>query len=231
MSVDGSKAERDPASRDAEQGAREEPILVTKTWVYHTCSFGARVYCSLWHRLRVEGVENIPREGGAVLAANHQSFVDILMLGGYVPRHVAFVARDTLANWAWLGYTMRQCGAMLVKRGTSDRKALRAMTQHLELGDTVAIFPEGTRTNDGRLLEFKGGALLAARMAKVPIVPVGIRGAIEAWPRGRSIPYPKKIGLRFGPPIDSSLPDAQERLVASVQAMIGDGTYRSVPEI
>jgi 1-acyl-sn-glycerol-3-phosphate acyltransferase len=95
----------------------------------------------------------------------------------------------------------------------------------------VAIYPEGTRTRDGSLQEFKGGALLAARMAGVPIVPCGIRGAYDAWPRGRTIPLPKKIGVRFGAPIDSSLADAQERMVASIQSMIGDGSYKSVPEI
>lgn len=208
-----------------------EPVLVTKTVVYRMCSFGARTYCRIWHRLRVEGLENLPQEGGAVLACNHQSFLDILILGGYVPRHTAFVARDTLANWRWLAYVMRECGTVLVKRGTSDRRALRGMADHLELGDCVAIFPEGTRSNDGRLGELKGGALLAARLAKVPIVPLGIRGAHAAWPRGRLIPFPKKIALRFGPPIDSAREDAGELLTERIRAMIGDGTYASVPEI
>ncbi len=66
-------------------------------------------------------------------------------------------------------------------------------------------------------------------MAKVPIVPVGTRGAVEAWPRSRALPAPRKIAVRFGPPIDSALPDAQERLVAAVRSMIGDGRYASVP--
>lgn len=208
-----------------------EPVLVTKTVVYRLCSFGSRTYCRLWHRLRVEGLENLPKTGGAVLACNHQSFLDILILGAYVPRHTAFVARDTLANWRWLAYVMRECGTVLVKRGSSDRKALRGMAEHLELGDCVAIFPEGTRSLDGRLGELKGGALLAARMAKVPIVPLGIRGAHEAWPKGRAIPFPRKIGLRFGEPVDSAREDAQELVAQRIRAMIGDGTYKSVPEI
>ncbi|MBL8858277.1 MAG: 1-acyl-sn-glycerol-3-phosphate acyltransferase [Planctomycetes bacterium] len=222
------KSEEGLVSQPAESG---EPVLVTKTWVYHFCQKSTWLYGKIWHRMRVEGLEHLPREGGLVLACNHQSFSDILLLGGFVPRHVAFVARDTLANWKWLGYTMRQCGAVLVKRGSSDRKALRAMAEHLELGDCVIIFPEGTRTRDGKLGELKGGALLAARMAQVPIVPVGIRGAYEAWPRGRYIPFPKKIALRFGAPIDSSREDAQEQLVASMRALIGDGTYKSLKPI
>lgn len=209
----------------------DEPILTHKTLVYRACHVGSLALCKAYFRLRVEGLANIPKDGGAVLASNHQSFIDILIFGGCVPRHVAFVARDTLAHWRWLAYVMRECGTVLVKRGSSDRRALRQMADHLERGDMVAIYPEGTRTRDGSLQEFKGGALLAARMAGVPIVPCGIRGAYAAWPRGQTIPAPKKIGVRFGPPIDSSLADAQERMVASIQSMIGDGTYTSVPEI
>ena len=208
-----------------------EPILTHKTFVYHFCSTSALLFCKAYFRLRVEGLEHIPKSGGAVLASNHQSFVDILILGGCMPRHVAFVARDTLAHWRWLAYTMRQCGAVLVRRGTSDRRALRAMADHLDKDDIVVIYPEGTRSRDGSLQEFKGGALLAARMAGVPIIPCGIRGAYAAWPRGRTIPLPKKIGVRFGPPIDSALPDAQERLIAAVQSLIGDGRYDSIAPI
>ncbi|MFO1010990.1 MAG: lysophospholipid acyltransferase family protein [Planctomycetota bacterium] len=223
------RSAKEPRERDAERERTDDPVLVEKTWVYRTCWTGAWLYTKLYHRLRVEGFENVPKEGGAVLASNHQSHLDILTIAACNRRHVAFVARDTLANWKWLAFTMRGCGAVLVQRNSSDRKALRAMAQHLERGDLVVIFPEGTRTQDGSIGEFKGGALLAARMAKVPIVPVGTRGAVEAWPRSRALPAPRKIAVRFGPPIDSALPDAQERLVAAVRSMIGDGRYASVP--
>lgn len=219
-------------SEASESASAGEPVLTRQTLVYRVGSRASLYFCKLYCRLRVEGRSNLPRTGGAVLAANHQSFLDIPLIGGCaVPRHVAFVARDSLADWRWLAFVMRQSGAVLVRRGTSDRRALRQMADHLVAGDLVAIYPEGTRTRDGSLQEFKGGALLAARLAKVPIVPVGIRGAFEAWPRGVLVPRPRKIGVRFGAPIDSALPDAQERLVASIQTLIGDGRYRSVPEI
>jgi len=205
-----------PSTADA-----DEPILTHRTLVYWLCHLASKLYTKIWHRLSVQGLEHIPRKGAAVIASNHQSHVDILIYGGCVPRHVAFVARDTLADQKWLAYVMRQCGAVLVKRGAGDRKALRAMADHLEAGDLVAIFPEGTRTVDGNLREFKGGAVLAARLAKVQIIPVGVSGAFEAFPRGVAIPRPKKIRVRFGPPIDSALPDAQERLVASVAKLAG----------
>lgn len=201
-----------------------EPVLTTKTLVYRLCSISSWIYCKLWHRLEVRGLEHVPKTGGILIASNHQSHVDILIYGGIVPRHVSFVARDTLANQRWLAYVMRQCGAVLIQRGASDRRALRAMADHLEAGDVVAIFPEGTRTDDGSLREFKGGALLVARLAKVPIVPAGISGANLAFPRGAALPRPRKIRLAFGPPIDSALPDAQERLVAAVAALSGAST-------
>jgi 1-acyl-sn-glycerol-3-phosphate acyltransferase len=216
-------------SQAAPRAEPEDEIIVHRTFIYLLCHWSTWLYGRVWHRVRIEDEHNLPREGGAVLAANHQSFADILLFGGFVPRHVAFVARDTLANWRWLGYVMRQCGAVLVKRGSSDRRALRLMADHLERGDLVAIFPEGTRTRDGQIGTMKGGALLAARLARVPIIPVGIRGARRAWPRGRLIPFPYKIGIRYGAPIDSALPDAQERLIASIRSMIGDGDYDSVP--
>jgi 1-acyl-sn-glycerol-3-phosphate acyltransferase len=216
---------------DATDAAR--PPLTTKTLVYRLCSLSSWLYLKLWHRLEVRGLEHIPRTGGVVLASNHQSHLDILIYGGCVPRHVCFVARDTLARQRWLAYTMRECGAVLIQRGASDRKALRAMADHLELGDLVAIFPEGTRTEDGHLRAWKGGALLAARLAGVPLLPAGISGAFEAFPRGAALPRPRRIRVAFGAPIDSALPDAQERLIRAVAQLAGvrpDAALAAAPQ-
>jgi 1-acyl-sn-glycerol-3-phosphate acyltransferase len=173
-----------------------------------------------YFRRRVAGVEHLPRDGGVLIAANHQSYLDIPLIAVAVPRHVSFVARRSLANWSWLAYVMRQCGAVLVEPGKADRAALREMARHLEAGDCVAIFPEGTRTPDGRLQEFKQGALLAARSAKVPIVPCAIRGTFEAWGKGKSFPRPRRIELRFAAPVDAAAPDALERTRAAILALL-----------
>jgi 1-acyl-sn-glycerol-3-phosphate acyltransferase len=103
------------------------------------------------------------------------------------------------------------------------------MVAHLEAGDAVSLFPEGTRTRDGRVQPFRKGALLAARMAGVPIVPAGIRGGYEAWPRTASRPRMARVAVRFGAPIDSSAPDALERVQAAIESMVGDGRFASIP--
>ena len=210
--------------------AVEVPRANRPTLFYRFLYLLDRLFCRVFFRMRVEGLENLPREGGALICANHQSYLDILVVGASVPRHVTFVARDTLADWAWLAFVMRRCGAILIRRGTSDRAAIRAMSESLKAGGIVAIYPEGTRTLDGNLATFKGGAVMAARIAGVQLVPAGIRGAYQAWPKGRFFPLPRKIGVRFGAPIDPTAEDARDRLEASVRAMIGDGTYGSVPQ-
>lgn len=202
-----------------------EGILVERTWVYRSirslCWLASRVV----HRVKIEGLERLP-EGGCLLASNHQSFVDIPLIAAVVPRHVSFVARDSLAKSKLLAYIMDRCGAVLVKRGAADRRALREMSMHLKLGDCVSIFPEGTRTTDGTVGEFKGGALLAARMAGVPIVPMALRGAYRVLPRGKSVPRPAKVAVSFGHPIDPKSPGALKELQAAVEEMVGDGEIR-----
>lgn len=194
-------------------------VLVDITPAYRFCSFGARWYCRLYHRTRVEGLEHLPAEGRVLLAANHTSWLDILLIGGFVPRHVAFVARDTLANWGWLRWTMEQCRAILVKRGAGDRGAVREMAAHLQADDCVAIFPEGTRSRDGRLLEIKGGVLTAAKLGRAPIVPLGIEGGHRAWGRGMLLPLPRKLVMRFGPAIASDDPEAAQKLAAALRSL------------
>jgi 1-acyl-sn-glycerol-3-phosphate acyltransferase len=221
------------AAPEAPSGAasdvRRPEVLVRKTPGYHFAWSMTRLFCEPMFRPRFEGVGHIPREGPVVVLSNHQSFLDIPLITHAIPRHVCFVARDTLRESRIVAWLLSTTGAVLIKRGTPDRAALREMVAHLERGDLLAIFAEGTRTTDGSVSEFRAGALVAARMAKAPIVPCGIRGAFEALPRRAKLPRPRKIGLRFGPPIDSAREDALEAAHSAVVAMVGDGRYRSIP--
>lgn len=202
-----------------EELAPAAPVLTDKTLTYYVVRACCWTFLKLWCRMRVEGSEKIPATGGCVLASNHASHLDIPIISTITLRHVAFVARDTLDQARWLSFVMRECRTVLIRRGTADRRAIRAMVEHLEAGDCVAIYPEGTRTHDGKIGEWKGGALLAARVAKVPIVPIGLDGSYRILNRYMRFPRPAKLVVRIGDPIDSSLPDAQERLLAAVRAL------------
>jgi 1-acyl-sn-glycerol-3-phosphate acyltransferase len=202
-----------PRAASASSSAELPPPIVRRGWVYKLIMWLlVHPIYRVVYRVRIEGREHLP-EGGALLAANHESFLDIpLVSRAAAPRHVAFVARDSLAKTRWLAFVMERCGAILLKRGASDRRALREMVAHLVDGDLVAVFPEGTRTRDGSLGPFKGGVLLAAKSAGVPVVPVGIVGSFEAWPRDRKLPGRGRLVARFGPSIPADAPDALARL-------------------
>lgn len=196
-------------------------VLTDKTLTYKTLRLAVWVFLKSYCRLEIEGAERIPASGGVVIAANHCSHLDIPIISCVTSRHVAFVARDTLDDSRWLSFVMRECRTVLVKRGTADTRAIRAMVDHLDAGDCVAIYPEGTRSHDGRLGELKGGALLAARMGKVPLVPVGIEGAARVLSRKMLLPRPAKLRVRVGQPIDPRAPDAQAQLEAALRELSG----------
>jgi 1-acyl-sn-glycerol-3-phosphate acyltransferase len=210
--------------------ARAEPlrVLTQPTLTYHVVRTVMRLWFFLYFRRRIEGREHLPREGGVLIAANHQSYLDIPLLSVATSRHISFVARRSLARSRILAFVMRECGAVLVDPGKPDRAALREIVAHLDAGDCIAIFPEGTRSPDGRLQAFRAGALLTARLAGVPIVPVAIRGTADAWNRRTPLPLPRKVALRFAPPIPSDRDDALELARAAIAERAGDGSYASV---
>jgi len=212
---------------EGSRGAAPE-VIVHKTLVYRLCRLGVSIYLRLRNRMRVEALEHLPGEGGHLIVANHQSVLDIPLLAAATSRHISFVARRSLAKSRLLGFVMRQCGAVLIERGAGDRRALREMIAHLERGDLVAIFPEGTRTRDGRVGDFKGGALLAARQARVPILPASIRGSFRIWPRDRRLPGSGRIAVRFSAPVPADAPGALEAVRQAVVEGVGEGDFESV---
>ncbi len=222
----GGPAARPPAPEPA-PGSSEVPseVIVHSTLAFLVGRFATRVVWGLLFRPLMEGRERLPRSGGALLCANHQSVLDIPLVANLTRRHVSFVARDSLARFKPLGWLMRRSGVVLVRRGESDRAALREMVAHLLRGDLLAVFPEGTRSTDGTLGRFRRGALLAAQQAGVPVVPIGIRGTFEAWPRGARLPRPRRVGVRIGQAVDPSTPDALEAVRTQIAALSGDGRF------
>lgn len=208
-----------------ETGEAKEPqaeLITEATWVYTTGRFLTGTCLRLYNRLQVEGSEHLPAEGGALIVANHASFLDIPTIASTTRRHVSFVARDSLAKSRFLAWVMRESGVVLLRRGAADRRALREMGDHLKAGDLVTVFPEGTRSTDGSLGEFRPGAAFAARQSRVPIVPAAILGSFAAYPRGCRFPRPAKIRVRYGAPIASDHPEALEQARAAIAALLQD---------
>ena len=199
--------------------ARAQPTFTTeKSLVYRLVRFGWWVWFRLVHRHRVFGREHLPAEGACVIVANHSSFLDIPLIAASTRRHVCFVARHTLAKSRVIGFLIRHTGAVMVRRGTSDRAAIRDIVRHLELGDAVAIFPEGTRSADEELREFQRGMSLMARQGRAPIVPCAIRGTGRILPPGSSLPRPVQATIRYGPPLPPRATPEEAR--AAVQALL-----------
>jgi 1-acyl-sn-glycerol-3-phosphate acyltransferase len=194
-------------------------LVLTKGFTYHCCRTLSRAWVGLGG-CTVEGLENVPDEGGVMIVANHRSFLDIPLVAASLTRHVTFVARQSLADSWLLAQIMKRCGTVLVKRGASDRAPLRRMTAHLKAGDCLTVYPEGTRTRDGRLGEFKAGALLAARQARVPIVPAAILGTDDSWGRQHRLPRPAPTSIRYLAPISARDPDALAKAREAIAAIV-----------
>lgn len=147
-------------------------------------------------RLKVEGTENIPKEGPLVIACNHLSLLDPPVLGTAATRKVHFMAKEELFVPV-LGAIYKILGAFPVRRGGADRAAIKHGIEILESGQVLAIFPEGTRSKTGKLGKAQPGALMMASKAKATIVPACIIGT-DYKRHGRIWP---KVTVRFGKPI------------------------------
>lgn len=154
----------------------------------------------VWFRFRSRGRTNVPANGPVLLVSNHQSHLDPVLVGIACPRQLRFMARDTLFFWP-LGWLIRSLGAVPIQREGSGIGGLRTTLQLLRDEEAVLVFPEGTRTVDGRLQPLLPGFCALARRGGATIVPVAVSGAFAAMPRGRTIPRPHRIQLAFAPPI------------------------------
>jgi len=175
-----------------------------------------------WH-VRVEGLGHLP-PGGAILAANHQSLVDIPLLIAAIPRQVRFLAKQELGRVPVFGYAMRKAGNLFVDRDDA-RDALhlvRVAADRMERGQMMVIFPEGTRSRDGELGEFKPGAFYLARKIMCPLVPVVLEGGREALPPGTRFFRPARLAVRVLAPVtgDGGRPLSRDELAAETRKRI-----------
>jgi 1-acyl-sn-glycerol-3-phosphate acyltransferase len=162
-----------------------------------------RLLFALLGRLRIEGVENVPGTGGAILAPNHVSATDWPCVGVSCPRELRWMAKAELFDLPVIGPFCKLYHSFPVHRGTADRASLRLAEYILGQGHALVIFPEGAVSEDGLLQPFKHGLALVALRTGVPVIPVGLLGTERLLPCGKNIPRPvwTPIRIRFGAPI------------------------------
>lgn len=171
----------------------------------------------LFFRPWIEGAENVPAEGPAILASNHLSFSDSIFLPLMLQRRVTFLAKSDYFTGrgvkGWLTATfMRGVGQLPVDRagGKASNAAIKAGMKVLRRGELLGIYPEGTRSPDGRLFRGRTGVARLALEAKVPVIPVVMVGTDEAQPTGRIIPKLTRVGIKIGTPLDFSRYEGME---------------------
>jgi 1-acyl-sn-glycerol-3-phosphate acyltransferase len=158
----------------------------------------------LMYRPKVIGLENIPDEGPVILAANHQSFLDDFLMPLVLKKRKATILAkgDYFDHW-YTRWFFKAAGCVPVRRegGSAGVAALRTAIDALKEGKLVALFPEGTRSPDGRLYRGKTGVARIALEAQAPVIPVAIVGTFELWPYDSKLPKPGSTEIRFGKPL------------------------------
>jgi len=165
----------------------------------------------LIYRPVIEGREHIPRTGALLLASNHLSFIDSFVIPLVAPRRVAFLAKSDYftgkgLRGLWMRWLFTATGAVPVRRGAhgAAQEALDAALGILKEGHAFGIYPEGTRSRDGRLYRGRTGVAWLALTAGCPVVPVALSGTQDIQPVGSRLPRIRKITVRFGEPLDFS---------------------------
>lgn len=155
----------------------------------------ARIATHIIYRIKIEGLENIPEDGAAIICSNHLHAFDSVVLGSHIKRMAYAMGKEELFRTKFKKDFLLAMGCFPVKRGAGGEEAVKKSIEILNGGDLLIIFPEGTRNGLAKGVKPKKGAALIALKAKVPIIPVGIKGKFK---------FLSKITLKIGEPIDLS---------------------------
>jgi 1-acyl-sn-glycerol-3-phosphate acyltransferase len=165
---------------------------------FHFAQFLLGLPMLLGFRLRIEGRRHIPRHGPALLIANHQSLLDPIVIGLASPRRLCYLARKSLFRNPIVKAVLHSVGGVELDMEGVGKEGIKTILRELQRGQAVVVYPEGTRTEDGRLQPFRPGIQLLIKRTEAPIVPVGIAGAFEAWPYWQPLPHPAPLFPRAG---------------------------------
>ena len=162
-----------------------------------------RPWVDTWFDLKVYNPQHVPRTGGVVVVANHQSYLDPVLLAVKIPRPFSFLAKSELFENPYFGWLIRSLNAFPVRQGAGDVGAVKETINRLQEGHALIVYPEGTRSLDGEIAPMQAGVGLIVRRAGVPIVPAVIEGSFDAWPPKRSKVFrAHPVRVMYGPPMD-----------------------------
>jgi 1-acyl-sn-glycerol-3-phosphate acyltransferase len=174
--------------------------LPKRIW-YDVLRVVCRLAAILFFRIRCRERKFVPLSGGGLVMSNHQSHLDPVLVGLATDRRLNYLARDTLFKFAPFRWLINSLDAIPLDREGLGLGGLKETLKRLKRGELVLIFPEGTRTRDGEVGTLKPGFCALARRAGVPLLPVGIDGAFDSWPRSQLLPAPAVIHIQFGEPL------------------------------
>ncbi|MEU1797944.1 lysophospholipid acyltransferase family protein [Streptomyces californicus] len=186
----------------------------------------------LLFRPRIEGLDNIPEDGAAIVAGNHLSFSDHFLMPAILKRRITFLAKAEYFTGPGVkgrltAFFFRSAGQIPVDRSGKDagQAAIREGLGVLAKGELLGIYPEGTRSHDGRLYKGKVGVAVMAITAGVPVIPCAMLGTFEIQPPGQKIPKIKQVAIRFGEPLDFSRYAGMENQKAAIRAVTDEIMY------
>jgi 1-acyl-sn-glycerol-3-phosphate acyltransferase len=173
------------------------------------CAF--RLLYATYFRWRVFHPERVPATGPVILAANHLSFLDPPLVGAGLRRPINYLARKSLFRYPGIGALLRSVNAVPVDRDGGSAAGLKEILDRLKRGGAIILFPEGTRSPDGRLQPARSGVGLAIIKSTAPVVPVRVFGTFEAYGKGVTFPRPVRIAVKYGEPMDFAALRAEAR--------------------
>jgi 1-acyl-sn-glycerol-3-phosphate acyltransferase len=213
---------------------RPRPLPNQRPWFHHVGRALLRPLFRVYFRMRAEGLAHVPAGGPYLLAPNHVSMLDWAFLAYFLPRLTRFVVHREYYDHGLIGFGLRVNGAIPIRTDRPDLGAMRTARAVLAAGEPLILFPEGNISRTGRPGAAQPGIIALAAAAGVPIVPVAIRGAFEAFPRWQRIPRRHPVTVAFGAPLPAPTADRRQhqlradRLMAHITALL-DGAPQPSP--
>ncbi len=188
--------------------------------IYTVAKLISYIFCKIYFRLEVNGADNIPEKGGVLVASNHGSFLDPVIVGVGISRQTYYLTKQSLFEIPIFRLLIKALHTIPVRRELVSVSTFKELIKSLNAKKVIILFPEGTRSLDGKLGQGKVGVGMIALKADVPIIPAYIDGAIKAFPKNGKWIYPKKIRVIFGKPIMPNCKDLNKKNYREISTQV-----------